>query len=655
MRPICLMTFWLCVSLCVGCGPTAKPTRIPPKATASKTTPATSPSTTTPSVISSVTSPSFREGRSLSDGEGAVANDIDSTTLSNTPASDLTKEATATTTPPVQTTPAGSTSSTLAKSTSGKEQSFTAEPDQASRPIPAERVLLLTDAGPLLIDLHITITGTAYEENFQQIVGNIMSLADDDSDGIVTWDQLMAHPRFSQGQFGNPASTTYQAAQDMIRQYDTTKTVASTPTNWFATSPPAHHLDRSHSTHPTTVARSTETHRPFVVGSTRTTTLRSTARRSASATERLRLRDANDDEVLLVSDFTESNAGQTNMMARRRPGDTQYLPKVGWQLDDNQLWSDIQVAWNDYFALGQSVQEGDLGITSPLFEKLDLDGNGSLDSIEMEMLLEVESDLSVNVELGTGSAENTATVELAALRLPQDSIYSIIQQPNRITIKLAKTTIDLFAKDLIGYDAYDQQAMGFLRQGDADENSYLDEEEFERVAQLFNGAPFEVADLNSDGKVVQDEIVTALEQRNIITRNQVSVRADDQDDALFPTIDLNSDGRIDSREMAEASATLLTLDNNGDGEVALHELQGSMMIGVVRGGNRGTIMQGDTTFQVPQAVRKPSDAAPRWFTAMDRNRDQGISWREFLGTRAQFDEMDADQDGFLMLDEAVSE
>ena len=241
------------------------------------------------------------------------------------------------------------------------------------------------------------------------------------------------------------------------------------------------------------------------------------------------------------------------------------------------------------------------------------------------------------------------------MRLPQDSIYSIIQQPNRITIKLAKTTIDLFAKDLIGYDAYDQQAMGFLRQGDADENSYLDEEEFERVAQLFNGAQFEVADLNSDGKVVQDEIVTALEQRNIITRNQVSVRADDQDDALFPTIDLNSDGRIDSREMAEASATLLTLDNNGDGEVALHELQGSMMIGVVRGGNRGTIMQGDTTFQVPQAVRKPSDAAPRWFTAMDRNRDQGISWREFLGTRTQFDEMDADQDGFLMLDEAVSE
>ncbi len=654
----------LCVLLC-GCGPDKQSTRIPPaNRKSSETQVDTEPAGKVEESSTTASAGGPQEAKPNDSVSGNSANpdtadaEVSTTvkqqaTSDNEPHESAEEQLATAGSGQHSSDPASASQADMLAKASGEQ---TATEDDQLKPVPAERIMLLTDAGPLIADLHITIDGTPYAESFQSVVADVMKIADDDGDGIVDWDQIMAHPRFRQGQFGNPASTTYQASQDMIRQYDTTKNGRVDPDELVrylgggqVTSQP---LTLYTSNYRRTLNRDASPIRRWL---DQNDDLTLDKFEIESATQRLRLRDGNDDEVLLASDFAESNSGQDTMMMRRRPSDTQYLPKVGWHLESNQQWSDIRVAWNDFFALGQVVQAGDLGITSSVFEKLDLDGDGDLDNIEMEMLAEIEPDFAVNVELSRGEGQDSATIEFGALRLPSDHIESIIQQPNRITLRLEKATIDLFAKDLIGYAAYDQQAMGFIRQGDADENGYLDEEEFGRVAQFFNGIEIDAADLNDDNQVTQDELVTLLEQRNIMSRNQVSVRADDQDDALFPTIDLNSDGRIDSREMAEASQTLLTLDRNGDGDVALHELRGSMLIGVVRGGNRGTIMQGDTTFQVPQAVSKPSESTPKWFVAMDRNRDQGISWREFLGTRVQFNELDVDQDGFLSPAEATSE
>jgi len=45
-------------------------------------------------------------------------------------------------------------------------------------------------------------------------------------------------------------------------------------------------------------------------------------------------------------------------------------------------------------------------------------------------------------------------------------------------------------------------------------------------------------------------------------------------------------------------------------------------------------------------------AAPKWFTAMDRNGDGDVSPREFLGTAADFKGLDADADGLIGTEEA---
>lgn len=532
----------------------------------------------------------------------------------------------------------------------GDEEKEDAELAQA----PADRIMLLTDYGPLLIDLRITIEGVPHEQSFDSVIEEVMSIADEDGDGIVTWEALMTHPRFRDGQFGNPATTTYQAQQDMVRLYDTTQNervdadelvryLSSNQGTSRAMSLITSNYRRVMNRDDSPIRKWLDINDDLVIDESEI----------ARASRRMRLRDTNDDEILLPSDFVDSVGMQNGMTMRRRPRDSEYLPKVGWTIAQREPWSDMRVAWDHYYAINRGYDDERFAVSGDLFDQLDIDDSGSVDNLEMEMLTEVPAHIELDIELVENQQQPSSSVTISALRIPPEQLLAVVQhQPNRVTLQLPDTSIDIFARDNIGYAAYDQQAMNFLMQADGDSNDYLDEDEFNAIGQFLN-SDFEAADLDGNGKLFQAEIVTILEQRNMVSRNQLSIRADDQDDALLPSVDLNSDGRIDSREIARIGESLLALDHNDDGRLELHELRGTMMVGVVRGGNRGQVQPNDTTYQVPTVDRKNSESTPRWFIGMDRNRDGGISWREFLGARTQFDELDANSDGFVVESEVA--
>ncbi len=52
------------------------------------------------------------------------------------------------------------------------------------------------------------------------------------------------------------------------------------------------------------------------------------------------------------------------------------------------------------------------------------------------------------------------------------------------------------------------------------------------------------------------------------------------------------------------------------------------------------------------SIRYPK--TPLWFKKMDRNQDNELTWREFIGTKKAFDEIDTDQDGVISLKEAIA-
>ena len=65
----------------------------------------------------------------------------------------------------------------------------------------------------------------------------------------------------------------------------------------------------------------------------------------------------------------------------------------------------------------------------------------------------------------------------------------------------------------------------------------------------------------------------------------------------------------------------------------------------------GTGPMGEST--VPRLVAQPRvPVGPIWFQRMDRNQDGDVSWKEFLGPRHVFEELDVDHDGLIDPEEA---
>ena len=51
-------------------------------------------------------------------------------------------------------------------------------------------------------------------------------------------------------------------------------------------------------------------------------------------------------------------------------------------------------------------------------------------------------------------------------------------------------------------------------------------------------------------------------------------------------------------------------------------------------------------------VQARAPVGPIWFQRMDRNLDGDLTWKEFLGPRHVFEELDLDHDGLISPEEA---
>ena len=123
---------------------------------------------------------------------------------------------------------------------------------------------------------------------------------------------------------------------------------------------------------------------------------------------------------------------------------------------------------------------------------------------------------------------------------------------------------------------------------------------------------------------------------------------------LFQLLDENRDGRLGVRELRTSWDRLIALEPGDADVVTKAAIQPSVSLRLTRGMDRYNINQVafDVRLQNPNQAAPAPQKGPAWFRKMDRNADGDVSRTEYLGTRAEFDSIDADRDDLISLDEA---
>jgi Ca2+-binding EF-hand superfamily protein len=535
-------------------------------------------------------------------------------------------------------------------------------------PVSKERILLLTPGSPLVIEFQLTIDGRPHTAALENLVDEVMKLADADGDGRATWKELCECKRIKYGQYGNLPIEGENGEKQIIERYDIDRdrVVDNTELPRFLTR-------NAGGARPFSV-RGTADYRDINRRGAATWRILDTDEdgalspaEQAAAARRLATRDTDDDEILLATDLNPQVAlFETERMNERQRRGPDAVRLLGPHAD----WGSVQLALEQAYGGNHALRPDSFPLTPSLFGQLDTNQDGRIGRNEFKSLNDVPAHLTVAVEFGTkgdeghetGDGEQESGVrgqesgagsQQPRLRLvavaPElaRSGQSLAEQPGRLSISIGGMELTIYTNDTVLSDDFAARAQQALAMFDGNKDGYLEKSEVPESLQNQLGR-FEAVDADEDGKAYPAEIEAFLRQQQAGLRAQIHARASDRDDVLFAALDANHDDSLDSREVEAAQQRLKTLDGDADGQVTPNELPEAMVIGLAR----GSLEALENTFRVPAVVRATDESAPRWFTAMDANSDGAISRREFVGTAEKFGELDRDGNGLLDLPEA---
>ena len=299
-----------------------------------------------------------------------------------------------------------------------------------------------------------------------------------------------------------------------------------------------------------------------------------------------------------------------------------------------------------------SLRPDDLAIDREAFARLDSDHDGALGVTELENAVKGAADLELIVRLGHRDPTE-ATIEYLRTvgERPPFGAPNVRWAGNLLLIELASTFIEL-GTEADGADPF-SAIRGILearfQAADFDRSGTLENPEIRRSPQL--AAVFIDADRDRDGHLTGAEWQIHLDRQAKVIGLPMILQAAEQGPSFLDLLDQDRDRKLGSREQLDAARRILLEDRDGDGRVSLREFAKHHRWTIARG-QVATVVQPPVL--VDQRTRPLGPVgAPEWFLKMDRNRDGDLSPREFLGTRATFEEYDADRDGLIDAREAT--
>ncbi len=454
-----------------------------------------------------------------------------------------------------------------------------------------ERFVIFTSRGPLIVQLRIDVGGQGPRQTAEGLLDEAWRAAGGDANTEPQWTALVANPKFTEGHWGNEPIKNDGEGRRMIERFDQNRDGRVQRGELAALVAQDNYLGRAFSVR-SIADESEDTQQDqslFALLDDDQDGQLSKAEMTAAA-DRLRSRDADDDDVVRLLDF---RAPTVPPAARRRNRD--YRRDQGLELRKLELES-------IYYVLGESTGQrngldaASFSLTPGLFAELDANHDGNVDQRELAELLKARADVVVNVHFAPDTAEKAPS------------------EPQPPTLELERLSDDLIAAGARSYSSP-------------------------------SGLRIELPGLQL-ALVATDLAPPPANGSRAYSNWQVQVRAGRVEDAVFGWLDVNHDERLKTRELAGAAARLAELDRDGQGHIVASDLPEQLSCNVVRGA-----APTDGAGMSAQAAAPPS-SLPAWLKAMDANGDGEISPREFLGTREQFTTLDKNGDGYLDSSEA---
>lgn len=510
-----------------------------------------------------------------------------------------------------------------------------------------ERLLLFLPAGPLIVELRMTIDGEPFRAARAVLIDEALNLADCDDDGQPTWGEVYSDPK-----------RTFLERFDLTTNGITRKEflkLNDTNQNGLVDRDEARRL----------VARAKNAGTAFSVeGSSqyRHSNQRQSIVRTMldandddlldrseleAAAERLLARDANDDQTVAWTELDDSLAGDEQAMLMRTNAYLNHPAALA--LGERADWDGIVYTLADEYLNAKGTLDESFSLTPSLARALDENGDGELTYEEIRRLNVVEPQIVAAANFGKAGEQvsGVSLVRLSPELGPADKL--VLHTPRGLVIAIADYRLQIILDDRAPTDEQGPSPEEQLAMFDKNKDGYLEKDEVAETSPDAAGM-FDKWDANSDGKVYLDELIAYRRSQQAPQLSAIRVVAGDDQDVLFPLLDRNQDGRLTTRELHAAPQLLAALDADGDGRISLDELPGGMTLVLARGlpSNMSAGRSRMTSLLAPAA------SGPAWFARMDANRDQEVSLDEFPGSAEKFRSLDTDGDGFVSVSEALA-